>query len=720
MTTTQRLAVLVLASLPLAAPALAQYPVMLPEFQVNTSTPGFNRGSDVALDVDGGFIVTWSEFVEAVDFLGRGYDAEGLPLGEPAPIGANRSNNTVLSSIARVAPGEFVVVWVGYSYGRVLGRRVGLDGTPLGDEFPINTSTWVVPYNPPDVSADPAGNFVVTWSSVPTYSSDATIRARRFDSHGAPLGDEFQVQAGTWGGGLPAVGMSGEGFAVAWRGPGEHCGSGTCLYGRLFDSSGAPLTGDFHISDPLGFYGYPEPRVAMNSAGEFIVVWDDYSNATGTRHALGRRFDSAAVPLGPPFPISDTSDVAFDTRIASDFAGNFVVTWSASPLETLDGEGSRVAARFFDAQGNPVSDEFQVNEIETSDQRRANPSLAEDGSFVITWTSGPENVSDIKARRSGIRSQTGIGVDTVPAIASGPAASDGNGVLEPGESAVVETAWINESGGDVALTGTASAFSGPAGATYTLDDATANYGTIPAGQPGGCTATGDCHAVTVSSPAARPVPHWDAQLQETLSIGVPHTWPIHIGESFPDVPTGNIFYAFIETLFHNGITGGCFGGGYCPTNPVTRAQMAVFLLKSKFGAAHIPPPCTGTVFTDVPCTGGPFDPWIEELAGLAITGGCGGGLYCPGNTVTRQQMAVFLLKALEGSAYDPPDCADIFDDVPCTPGNGFSDWIEELYDRGITGGCSVTPPLYCPTNPNNRGQMAVFLVKTFGLVLYGG
>ena len=89
-----------------------------------------------------------------------------------------------------------------------------------------------------------------------------------------------------------------------------------------------------------------------------------------------------------------------------------------------------------------------------------------------------------------------------------------------------------------------------------------------------------------------------------------------------------------------------------------------------FGSDHVPPPCTGTVFHDVPCTGGPFDPWIEELAALGITGGCGGGLYCPGNTVTRRQMAVFLLKALEGSAYDPPDCTEVFDDVPCTPGTG--------------------------------------------------
>jgi hypothetical protein len=81
-------------------------------------------------------------------------------------------------------------------------------------------------------------------------------------------------------------------------------------------------------------------------------------------------------------------------------------------------------------------------------------------------------------------------------------------------------------------------------------------------------------------------------------------------------------------------------------------------------------------------------------------------------------MAVFLLKAHDGASYDPPDCTGVFADVPCTPGTGFSDWIEELYNRGITGGCSQSPLNYCPDNPNNRGQMAVFLVKTFGLLLY--
>jgi hypothetical protein len=99
-----------------------------------------------------------------------------------------------------------------------------------------------------------------------------------------------------------------------------------------------------------------------------------------------------------------------------------------------------------------------------------------------------------------------------------------------------------------------------------------------------------------------------------------------------------------------------------------------------------------------------------------VTAGCGGGNYCPTADVTRAQMAVFLLRTLEGASYAPPACVTpVFSDVPCS--SGFAPWINELAARGITAGCGGGN--YCPSNPNTRGQMAVFLTTTFGLTLYG-
>jgi len=122
--------------------------------------------------------------------------------------------------------------------------------------------------------------------------------------------------------------------------------------------------------------------------------------------------------------------------------------------------------------------------------------------------------------------------------------------------------------------------------------------------------------------------------------------PPAVGAStgFNDVPTSYWAAAWIKRLAAEGITGGCGGGNYCPENAVTRAQMAIFLLKAKHGSSYNPPAVgASTGFGDVP-TGYWAAAWIKQLAAESITGGCGGGNYCPESPVTRAQMAVFLVK----------------------------------------------------------------------------
>ncbi|MEX1245459.1 MAG: PQQ-dependent sugar dehydrogenase [Thermoanaerobaculia bacterium] len=182
---------------------------------------------------------------------------------------------------------------------------------------------------------------------------------------------------------------------------------------------------------------------------------------------------------------------------------------------------------------------------------------------------------------------------------------------------------------------------------------------------------------------------------------------------FLDVPQSNGFHADIEKVFRNGVSAGCGAGNYCPTSLVTRAQMAVFLLKGEHGGSYQPPACSGTIFADVPCPGGTNVNWINQLSAEGITGGCGGGNYCPASLLTRAQMAVFLLKGKHGGSYQPPACSGtVFEDVPC-PGAPFVDWINQLSAEGITVGCGGGN--YCPTAATPRQQMATFLVRTFDL-----
>jgi hypothetical protein len=109
---------------------------------------------------------------------------------------------------------------------------------------------------------------------------------------------------------------------------------------------------------------------------------------------------------------------------------------------------------------------------------------------------------------------------------------------------------------------------------------------------------------------------------------------------FPDVDVANPFCGFIERLAQDGITGGCGAGNYCPNDPVSRGQMAVFIE----AALGNPGNACAVQFTDVDAAN-PFCGFIERLAQDGITGGCGGGNFCPNDPVTRGQMAVFVASA---------------------------------------------------------------------------
>jgi len=116
---------------------------------------------------------------------------------------------------------------------------------------------------------------------------------------------------------------------------------------------------------------------------------------------------------------------------------------------------------------------------------------------------------------------------------------------------------------------------------------------------------------------------------------------------FGDVPASYWSAAWIEQLAREGIAGGCGEARYCPESAVTRAQMAVLLLKTKYGPAYTPPQVeSDTGFSDVPADHWAAA-WIRQIAAEGLTGGCASGLYCPESPVTRAQTAVFLAKTFD-------------------------------------------------------------------------
>ena len=208
-----------------------------------------------------------------------------------------------------------------------------------------------------------------------------------------------------------------------------------------------------------------------------------------------------------------------------------------------------------------------------------------------------------------------------------------------------------------------------------------------------------------------------AQLQvKTDTPGTVPAIPVTLTVRFLDVPDDNQFQAFIYGIAGAGVM---FGGTpvcsdmlhFCPNGVVTRADMAGYLFRAVHGA-NTPPPVYQNTFLDVS-----FNDYnafyIQGIYDDGITAGCSATppLYCPNVPVTRAQMSVFVWKDQHGSE-PPPACTGVFNDVPCP--DGFAvDYIEGLYNEGVTAGCGDGN--FCPHGPITNGQMAVFLVKAFNI-----
>ena len=183
--------------------------------------------------------------------------------------------------------------------------------------------------------------------------------------------------------------------------------------------------------------------------------------------------------------------------------------------------------------------------------------------------------------------------------------------------------------------------------------------------------------------------------------------------TFPDVPMSHWAWQFVETIFSEGLTSGYPDGTYRPDNPVTRGEMAVFIKKGIHGSTYTPPTPDGShPFSDI--SGHWAEAWIEDLFDEGFTTGFPDGTYRPDNQVTRAEIAVFLKKAIHGSAYTSPtpDGSHPFSDIA---GHWAEAWIEDLYDEGITTG--FPDGTYRPENQVTRAEMAVFLVNAFNLAL---
>ena len=173
-------------------------------------------------------------------------------------------------------------------------------------------------------------------------------------------------------------------------------------------------------------------------------------------------------------------------------------------------------------------------------------------------------------------------------------------------------------------------------------------------------------------------------------------------DGFSDVSTGEVHKPAIEALAGQGVFAGteCGAGLFCPDDPIDRSVMAVWLIRVLGGEIT----AAGTSrFDDIDASEW-WSPYAEELVDRNITTGCKTDplRYCPDQSVTRAQMATFLVHAFDLDTAPAAGFAD-------TAGSPHETNIDALAAAGITTGCKTDPLRYCPDQSVTRAQMATFL-----------
>jgi hypothetical protein len=240
----------------------------------------------------------------------------------------------------------------------------------------------------PVVAADAQGNFVVVWSKYWGYEGMEGVWARRYAADGAPLGDEFRVSPqGTTADDAAAVAMAPDGrFVVTWHQ--RYRPDGEAIVARRFAANGSAITGVLTVSPPGRWPEVPtKPDVAMDSSGNFVIVWHTYALAKDVRRAYGRSYDGTGAPRGPAFFVagSGTEDSWVAPEVAMGDHDEFVVVWLQGvqdQLGTISIRGKR-----FDLLGHAIGTAFPVAASTAAGHPGSDIDVAADptGAFTVAY-----------------------------------------------------------------------------------------------------------------------------------------------------------------------------------------------------------------------------------------------------------------------------------------------------------------------------------------------
>ena len=293
-----------------------------------------------AMNDDGEFVIVWTSHDEEADdsdIYGRLYGADGAPIGDAFVISTSTEGYQELPKVAMDAEGGFVVTWTNEDEEtwdeRAYARRFDATGAPVGLEFQVGTGEDETCQFDPVAAVADDGSFVIVWAHESWATDEAAVYGQRFDATGTALADPLQVSAidADWPD-VPDIAMNGDGgFVVVWaQEPDEE---GFDVFARQYDADGTALGDPFQINTTTEG-DQDMPAVAMDADGGFIVTWSNIpADAEGDldADAMMRRFDAAGNPVTGEMML-EYPDAPGESNglvdVAAAHNGGFIVAWT--------------------------------------------------------------------------------------------------------------------------------------------------------------------------------------------------------------------------------------------------------------------------------------------------------------------------------------------------------------------------------------------------------
>jgi len=292
----------------------------------------------------------------------------------------------VTPKIATVPNGNFIATWRddsdGNGVGQIHARGFDPDGNALFSQITVNTADDGEQRNP-DVAVDDSGRFVIVWEDDQDGNGSYQILARGFTAAGAQRIADFTVNTVSNGQQFnPAIASDTAGnFVVTWEDDQDDNGKFQ-IYHRGFNASGSQKFAQAQVNTNSAGQ-HTKPSISAANNGDYVIVWEDDQDDNGYYQIYGRGYTIAGVQrfgVTTVNSVSDGQQLAPSVGLRGD--GGFGVAWE----DDKDGNGTyQILGRFFTAAAAQRKADFTVNSDASGQQRLPVVAADDQGRVFVGW-----------------------------------------------------------------------------------------------------------------------------------------------------------------------------------------------------------------------------------------------------------------------------------------------------------------------------------------------